>query len=58
MTMNRQEAQAEIRRVGDAIAALRAKLAITADQRERDELERAIRLNEREQHTLWTIAYR
>jgi hypothetical protein len=57
MALTREEAQAEIRRIGDTIADLRARLRITADARERDRIEQAIRLSETEQHQAWSHAY-
>lgn len=55
--MNRDEARAEVGRLGDTIADLRAKLSITHDRADRERVEQAIRLAEREQQNAWTAAY-
>lgn len=56
--MNRDEARAEVGRLGDTIADLRARLSITADRAARERIEQAIRLAEHEQHDAWIHAYK
>lgn len=58
MERTRQEQQAEVRRLGDDIAALRARRNITRDDRERDRIDQLIRLAEHEQHVAWDAAYK